>query len=118
MKRWIDRLLQRNQPESAAPTPVVRRDPPKVNLFQAVEVLPCPRSCEAARSAQGQRFLARKAPPLPLAQCDRPGHCACRFRKHDDRRVGPQRSPYASELVRSFPGNDRRRGSGRRRGDR
>lgn len=115
MKRWIDRLLHRNPATPVAPA--ARRDPPKINLYQAVEVMPCTRSCEAARQAQSHRFLARKAPALPLAQCDRPGHCACRFRKHDDRRVGPQRTPYASELVRAFPGKDRRAGRGRRKTD-
>lgn len=119
MKRLFERLLlRRAKPAAPTATPAPRREPPRVNAYSAVEVVPCTRSCEAARAANGQRFLARQAPPIPLAGCDRPGHCSCRFRKHDDRRVGPQRTPYASELVRSYPGRDRRVGRGRRNSDR
>jgi hypothetical protein len=123
MKRFFDRLLHRNAP-AASPTPASRAGaapkqmPPKVNVYQAVEVVPCLKACEAAREVSGTRFLARRAPALPLGICDRKAHCTCRFRKHDDRRVGPQRNPYASELVRSYPGQDRRRTRGRRSSDR
>jgi hypothetical protein len=122
MKRFFDRLMHRNAP-AATPTQAPRPGaapkqlPPRVNAYQAVEVVPCLKSCDAAREVSGTRFLARRAPALPLGICDRKAECTCRFRKHDDRRVGPQRSPYASELVRSYPGQDRRRSRGRRSSD-
>ncbi|MEZ5459656.1 MAG: hypothetical protein R3E65_10255 [Steroidobacteraceae bacterium] len=127
MKRFFDRLLQRNasnpkvepKPPGARPTAGAgERGTPRVNAYQAVEIVPCLRACEAAREITGTRFLARRAPVLPLGICDRKTDCTCRFRKHDDRRVGPQRNPYASELVRAYPGQDRRRVRGRRSTDR
>lgn len=123
MKRFFDRLLNRNTPAvprapAARPATEPKQAPPKVNAYQAVEVVPCLKACDAAREVAGTRFLARRAPALPLGICDRKAQCTCRFRKHDDRRVGPQRNPYASELVRSYPGQDRRRSGGRRSSDR
>jgi hypothetical protein len=129
MKRFFDRLLQRNatgpEPGPARPsdasrtgTHPVKREPPRVNAYQAVEIVPCLKACDAAREISGTRFLARRAPVLPLGICDRRADCTCRFRKHDDRRVGPQRNPYASELVRAYPGQDRRGNRGRRSSDR
>lgn len=119
MKRFFDQLLKRRAPQaSRGSAPAPQRDAPRVNVYQAVEIVPCLKACEAARELSGGRFLARRAPVLPLGICDRKDACTCRFRKHDDRRVGPQRSPYASQLVRAYPGNDRRGNSGRRSADR
>lgn len=127
MKRFFDRLLQRNaptekvdlKPRGARPSvDASQRSAARVNAYQAVEIVPCLKACEAAREITGTRFLARRAPVLPLGICDRKGDCTCRFRKHEDRRVGPQRNPYASELVRAYPGQDRRRVRGRRQTDR
>jgi hypothetical protein len=115
MKRFFDRLLQRNAPAAKAARPAAS---PRVNAYQAVEIAPCKKACDAAREVSGVRFLARRAPLLPLGICDRKGKCSCHFRKHDDRRIGPKRNPYASELVRSYPGQDRRRNRGRRSSDR
>jgi hypothetical protein len=72
----------------------------------------------AVRAAAGARILARSAPAPPLPGCDQPTSCTCGFRKFTDRRVGPQRNPYVSELARSWPGQERRAGRGRRRNDR
>ena len=112
MARFFDRWFG----PKAAPPP--QRPVPRVNAYQAVAVIPCAKACAAARESTGQRFLARRAPALPLAGCDLPGQCTCRFRKYEDRRVGPQRTPYASMLVRSYPGQEKRKSPGRRSGDR
>jgi hypothetical protein len=112
MARFFDRWFG----PKAAPPP--QRPVPRVNAYQAVAVIPCAKACAAARESAGQRFLARRAPVLPLAGCDQPAQCTCKFRKYEDRRVGPQRTPYASMLVRSYPGQEKRKSPGRRAGDR
>jgi hypothetical protein len=116
MKTWLDRLLRRGAPQPAPS--IATRPAPRVNAYQAVQIRPCARPCPAAREAAGARILARSAPAMPLRDCDRPAQCTCSFRKFDDRRDGPQRNPYASELVRAWPGQERRTSRGRRRGDR
>jgi hypothetical protein len=90
----------------------------RTNAFQAVSVIACQQACAAASKAQGQRFLARQAPRLPLIDCSRPGDCRCRFEKFADRRRGPQRSPYTSMDSPSFGGVEKRRNRGRRVTDR
>jgi len=47
-------------------------------------------SCKAARELEGQRFLPREAPQLPLPGCDQ-GACECAYQHHGDRRDGPRR---------------------------
>ncbi len=113
MAKFFDRWFGS---KAAAPPP--QRPAHRVNAYQAVAIIPCPKPCAAARESVGQRFLARRAPALPLAICDHPAQCTCRFRKYDDRRVGPQRTPYASQLVRAYPGMEKRKSPGRRSGDR
>lgn len=112
MARFFDRWFG-----SKAPPPP-QRPVQRVNAYQAVAVVPCPKACVAARESAGQRFLARRAPALPLPACDQPGQCTCRFRKYEDRRLGSQRTPYASMLVRSYAGQEKRKSPGRRSGDR
>lgn len=112
MARFFDRWFG-----SKAPPPP-QRPAQRVNAYQAVAIIPCAKACAAARESAGQRFLARRAPALPLAACDVHGQCTCRFRKYEDRRVGQQRTPYASMLVRSYAGQEKRRSPGRRSGDR
>jgi len=57
------------------------------NPFAAVSVRPGGDSpCKAALDADGMRYLAVKAPRVPLAGCDRKGTCTCRYVRHADRR--------------------------------
>ena len=58
---------------------------PGQSRFQAVEVKRGIDACQAAEALEGQRFLARQAPALPLPDCDRSA-CNCRYRKFADRR--------------------------------
>ena len=78
--------------------------------FHAVTVVPGARACAQAESVRGLRLLSAEAPRLPMAGCDRPGDCECRFKHHDDRRVGPRRHVTRGGGVRE----ERRRLTGRR----
>lgn len=67
------------------------------NPFAAVSIRPDLESpCEAVMKTHGQRYLAVKAPPLPVPGCDR-SRCGCRYVRHADRRAsgGDRRNPFA-----------------------
>jgi len=54
--------------------------------YHAVHIRFCEeRACGAVRQHEGKRFLARTAPPLPLAEC-LADECSCRYSHYDDRR--------------------------------
>jgi hypothetical protein len=105
---------------SSARTPVVQRQlsQPK---FHAVEIVSPGACCQAARQAREVRFLSSEGPPaLPLAACDIPSACRCRYRHHEDRRAFQRRasdqvwgsaSPVSAD-------RERRRVGGRRASDR
>jgi hypothetical protein len=65
------------------------------NPFAAVSIRPDLQSpCEAVVKMQTQRFLAVRAPGLPVSGCDRK-KCDCRYVRHDDRRAsGDRRDPF------------------------
>ncbi len=86
--------------------------------YAAVSIAPCANACMAAWEIQGQRFLIRKAPRLPLPDCDAPS-CSCEFQAYDDRRTPGDRRSRMSALdqefaQKAFP----ERNKGRRRTDR
>ncbi|MCP5472417.1 MAG: hypothetical protein H7A18_10135 [Sinobacteraceae bacterium] len=129
MASWLSRLLGRTAaaPVRARRAPEARvspagsshpSNPPRVNAYQAVSVLACPHACAAACQVQGQRFLARQAPQLPLADCARPSTCRCRYQKFVDRRSSQQRSPYNNPMALGYASHEKRRNRGRRAGDR
>ena len=121
---WFSRMFGRTSDSAGqrqAPTPASAAHPQaasRTNAFQAVSVIACPQACAAAAKVQGERFLARRAPRLPLPDCSRPTACRCRFEKFADRRRGSQRSPYTNLLVPSFGGAEKRKNRGRRSTDR
>jgi hypothetical protein len=80
--------------------------------FHAVTVMPGADACEQARSLLGVRVLSAEAPKLPIAGCDRPDDCDCRFKHHDDRRAGQRR-----RVIRAPPLGERRALEGRRADD-
>lgn len=104
--------------KAAAKPPVASRSVP---AFHAVEIVSVGACCQAARQAREIRFLSREGPPsLPLAACDFPGACRCRYRHHEDRRSFQRRAsdqvwgtatPVAED-------RERRRSVGRRATDR
>lgn len=85
--------------------------------FRAVSVVCGGNGCAAAKSIVGKRFLLSRPPRLPLADCNSPGTCACRYQKHDDRRLGGDRR-NDSIKVRGVKGNgENRKSRGRRASD-
>jgi hypothetical protein len=86
--------------------------------FHAVSVLGNSHACAAAQALKDVRLLSADAPHLPLATCEHPATCDCRFQHHSDRRVGPRRSTELSESAsRQFVTQDRRDQRGRRESD-
>ena len=114
MASFFERLFGTSR--NATPTPA--RTTPRINAYQAVSISSRTTCCAAAAETRGVRFLARQAPALPLANCDRPKDCACRFQKYDDRRDGSRRTLYLSSLVQSYPGREKRQAQSRRKSDR
>ena len=86
------------------------------NPFAGVSVEHAPDcSCEAVRQLGQRRFLAVRAPALPLPGCDR-ARCDCRYVRHADRRTSDDRR----DLYSTFDGHGHspdgeRRTAGRRR---
>jgi len=85
--------------------------------YHCVSVVPAANSCAAAKQVAGLRLLSAEAPLLPLATCDRPGECDCRYRKYDDRREGQRRDTERGQVMQSWRGAERRRIGGRRATD-
>lgn len=109
----ILRLRQR-RPQKSASSSAAK----KAGKFHAVTIEMDRHPCSAVRPLEGQTFLSRDAPLLPLAECDQAA-CKCRFVHHEDRRNKLRRG-YQSDLgrVAALGSNEERRGrAGRREGD-
>lgn len=85
--------------------------------YHCVEVIAGPGGCAAAKELKGQRLLSADAPRLPLATCDQPANCACRYRHHDDRRSGPRRESDQGMRRSPLSHTERREKRGRRDSD-
>jgi hypothetical protein len=81
--------------------------------FGAVEIRTRGNACAAARSLEGQRFLARRAPALPLPDCAAP-QCTCSFGKLSDRRTEGRRLEHGGSSAALFLRDDRREKPDRR----
>ena len=87
--------------------------------YHSISVVAKAGSCAAAKRCARERFLSHKAPKLPLADCDRPGSCACVYQHHADRRDDPRRaSDDGGPAPLMVPVNERRARRGRRNNDR
>jgi hypothetical protein len=62
-----------------------RKPPAK---WHAVAVVLQTTSCAAAAMCRNTRFLSKDAPRLPLANCEHPDQCRCKFKHYEDRRGG------------------------------
>jgi len=106
--------LSLGQPDKSKTRPAARAP-----SYHAVSIRPQPDACEAALAASGTRVLAAKAPLLPLRDCDRAEHCACRYQHFEDRRDMPRRqadgAPPSTPAAHDV---DRRASHGRRIEDR
>ena len=76
--------------------------------FRAVSIRTKSDACAVVKALEGQRFLGREAPMLPLPDCDSP-NCRCTYEHHDDRRVGPRRNSEIGLPSAGLPGDDDRR---------
>ena len=85
--------------------------------YHCVEVIAGARACQVARQLKDLRLLSAEAPRLPLATCDRPADCRCKYRHFDDRRQGPRRENEHATVPRPHTGLERRRWRGRRDSD-
>ncbi len=96
-----------NEPDSSADT-----------RWRSVKIRPGLIACERVDSLNGQVFLSRDAPELPLANCTE-ADCHCHYVFLDDRRSGIDRRANLDRLGEflSISERDRRRSSGRRTGD-
>jgi hypothetical protein len=117
---FLDRakgMFSRDGPVAAAkaPQPVAKK---AIQAFHAVSIQPGNRCCHEARALQGQRFLSREAPPLPLKNCNC-GNCTCLYQHHDDRRAGPRRARDMGVAMDGWTEVDKRvtQGRGRRKTD-
>jgi hypothetical protein len=82
--------------------------------FGAVEIRIRGGACQAARSLEGQRFLARKAPVFPLPECTA-AKCSCTFVKLSDRRTEGRRLEHGGLSASMFLASSRRTKRDRRR---
>ena len=98
-----------------------RKEPPAASgplrPFQAISIYRGLICCDMARKFSEHRFLARDAPPLPLAGCPMRKTCQCKYIKHRDRRSEPRRLLDFGMAARLFDGNERRKRGGRRSND-
>lgn len=78
-----------------------------LNPYHAVSIVAGVNACAEARNCVGKRWLSADAPKLPLEGCRAP-QCNCRFRHHDDRRVGSRRAEDQGRMAPSWSGADRR----------
>lgn len=118
-KRQPDSMLQRllarlRGPAVSSAAPTVKPRP-----FQAVAVFRGAQACSMAHRFSDHRFLAKDAPPLPLAGCTMATRCTCRYLKFKDRRDASQRRLIDVGLAtQMFSGKERRFARGRRAADR
>ena len=86
--------------------------------WRAVRVAPGLMSCKQAQAVKNRIFLARLAPPLPLAGCTQ-SECSCKYLHMEDRRSGGDRRAMLGEFDghMSFNRQERRRSPGRRAED-
>lgn len=86
--------------------------------WRSVKIRPGLIACERIASLDGQVFLSREAPELPLANCTG-ADCRCHYLFLDDRRSGIDRRAQLERLGEflSSSDRDRRRSPGRRAGD-
>ena len=82
--------------------------------FGAVEIRARSGACDSARALEGQRFLAKNAPTLPLPDCATT-QCSCSFAKLSDRRTDGRRLQQGGLAASLYIATNRRAKRDRRR---
>jgi hypothetical protein len=103
--------LVRRRARAKAPAP---RGTKTGGRFGGVEIRIRSGACDAARRLEGQRFLAKDAPALPLPACAA-AQCSCSFGKLSDRRTDGRRLEHGGLSAALFLTNNRRKKRDRRR---
>jgi hypothetical protein len=104
---WL--VARRARPADASPQPAKAG-----GRFGGVEIRVRIGACRAARELEGERFLAKNAPALPLPACTA-AKCTCRFTKLSDRRTDGRRLEQGSLTASLFLAANRRSKRDRRR---
>jgi hypothetical protein len=103
-------FARRGRSNTAAPRPTK----PAGGRFGSVEIRTRNGACEPARALDGQRFLVKDAPSLPLPACD-VTKCSCTFAKLSDRRTDDRRFEHGGLSAAMFLKTNRRAKRERRR---
>jgi len=85
--------------------------------FQSIGIYHGTVCCAAAKNIDGQRFLAKHAPQLPLKECTLRSKCECKYIKFSDRRSSPRRLIEYGIKSTLFGASERRNRQGRRSKD-
>lgn len=111
---WLSRTLSLNE----APTATVQHQARQsAEPYHSVSIKPGEECCEAARQFGQKRFLAARAPRLPLPECAVTA-CECRYSHYSDRRSGDdRRAVFNWEQERDLGVVNRRWNHGRRATD-
>ena len=118
MLESLKNLLSRTAPATKREhAPLQRGKKPASQDFRAVTICPGSSACAGAKDLAGHRFLMRRAPILPLANCSQSRECKCRFRRTADRREGDRRLE-GSAMARSYGGGEGRKRLNRRSSER
>jgi len=116
MIKKLKALLGKTLHEHPAKKPTPTSKPSSIGSdYRAVSLVPgMVECCTAAKEASGKRYLMRKAPRLPLADCTVPTNCSCTFRRHPDRRHEDRRLLGGTDTSGWLAGPERRKGGSRR----
>jgi hypothetical protein len=104
------RSAQRPKPPKANPAPRAKEG----GRFGAVQIRARLGACRAAQLLEGQRFLSKDAPKLPLRECS-VARCSCTFSKLPDRRSDGRRIESGGLHTTLFIAANRRTKRDRRR---
>jgi hypothetical protein len=105
---WL--IARRPQPPKSNPAP----RPKEGGRFGAVQIRARLGACRAAQLLEGQRFLSKNAPTLPLRECSA-ARCSCTFSKLPDRRSDGRRIESGGLHTTLFIAANRRTKRDRRR---
>ena len=114
----LAKLLSRRPPGVRSARSVPEEGEREDTRWRAVRVAPGLICCDAVSKLDGQVFLSRISPKLPLDGCDA-RDCRCKYVHLEDRRSGGDRRAALGELDAYLPFNqaDRRESRGRRSAD-
>jgi hypothetical protein len=100
-------MLGLPDPSTVTAKPALQPVKKPPTTWHAVSVVPGSRCCAAAKQLEGQRFLSKDAPVLPLKNCARE-ECTCHYQHHEDRRKGPRRAREMGVAIDGWVEEERR----------